>query len=276
MDDWIQVAGCPAYSQEEAQLVLAGYCFGTHKVARTALTDQRGQPVQSYLATDPLPAIASFGYTTYDCIDVDQGPRLGPVDLLVPAGLNGRLNVERLAALKAVKRQVSDALEIQAAQGDLAFWELDRGELEALDLRARRSGFAQGSQDPSRLEGLYQAWWLLMSTPHVGVAVTHKLLHHKLPRLAPLLDGVTGRILSRRRVALECSSRWAVILNDLRRQAEQFESLEFFQAALAGPRGTRPLLRLRIHDILLWCEATGQRGHACDLGEQVHHQNGSH
>jgi len=94
-----------------------------------------------------------------------------------------------------------------------------------------------------------------MSTPHVGVAVTHKILHHKLPRLAPLLDGRTAPILSRQRVALGCSSNWAVILNDLTRQADQFESLESFQAALAGARRTKPLFRLRIHDTLLWCEA---------------------
>jgi hypothetical protein len=114
MDNWIHVAGC-AYSQEEEQLVLAGYCFGTREVARKKPTDHRGQHIQPYLAIDPLQAMAGFGYTTYDCVDADQGPSLRPVDLLVPAGLNGRLDVDVLAGLIAVEPQVSDALEIQAA-----------------------------------------------------------------------------------------------------------------------------------------------------------------
>jgi hypothetical protein len=274
MDNWMQVAGC-AYSQEEAQLVLAGYCFGTREVPRKAPRDHRGGRVQPFLATDPLPAVQWFGYATYDCIDASEGPVLGPVDLLVPAGLNGRLDVAVMTGLLAVERQVSDALAVQAAHGDLAFWELDPGELKDLDLRVSDLGPAERPQAASRLEGLYRAWWLLMSTPHVGAAVTHKLLHHKLPRLAPLLDGRTGPILSRQRVALDCSSSWAVILDDLTRQAGQFESLESFQAALAGPRETQALFRLRIHDILLWCEATRQRGHAQRLGEEIRRQSGN-
>jgi hypothetical protein len=199
MDDWIQVAGC-GYSQEEAQLVLAGYCFGTREVHWKELRDYRGERIQPLPTTNPFPAVAWFGYATYDCVAASEGPALGPVDLLVPAGLNGRLDVAVMTGLMAVEQEVSDALVVQAAHGDLAFWELDPNELKDLDLRGGDFGPATRPQAASRLEGLYQAWWLLMSAPNVGVAVTHKILHHKLPRLAPLLDGRTAPILSRQRL----------------------------------------------------------------------------
>jgi hypothetical protein len=53
MDAWVQVAGCP-YSEEEAQLVLAGYCFGTQEVQRTELRDYRGERVPAFAATEPV------------------------------------------------------------------------------------------------------------------------------------------------------------------------------------------------------------------------------
>jgi uncharacterized protein DUF6308 len=275
MEHWVQVAGYP-YSEEEARLVLAGYCFGTREeVQRTKLWDYRGERVHPFTATEPLPALRWFGYATYDCLDGSDGPALEPVDLLVPAALNGRLDVEVMAGLMAVREQVSKALEVQAEHGDLAFWELDPSELEDLD---HRPGEPEGVQQPeraSRLIGLYQAWWLLTSTPNVGPAITHKLLHHKLPRLAPLLDGQTKPLLSRQRAALGYSSNWAVILHDLTGQAEQFESLESFLAALTRIQGTKALFRLRIHDILLWCHAAGRRDRAKQLGEEVRRRSGS-
>jgi hypothetical protein len=80
-------------------------------------TDHRGQHIEPFLATDPLPAMASFGYATYDCVDADQGPGLGAVDMLVPAGLDAGLDVKGLAGLIAVQPQVSAALELQAPTG---------------------------------------------------------------------------------------------------------------------------------------------------------------
>jgi hypothetical protein len=97
----------------------------------------------------------------------------------------------------------------------LAFCELDPSELEDHDLRVcEPEGVARPERAP-RLMELYQAWWLLMFTPSIGLAVIHKLLHHKLPRLAPLLDGKTKPFLSDRREVLSYSSNWAVILHDL-------------------------------------------------------------
>ena len=255
--------------------MLAGYCFGTREVQRTELRDYRGERVRAFTATEPLPALRWFGYATYDCLDSSDGPTLEPVDLLIPAALNGRLDVEVMAGLVAVAPQVSAALAAQAAHGDLAFWELDPSELEDLDHRAGEPEGVQQPERASRLMGLYQAWWLLMSTPNVGLAVTHKLLHHKLPRLAPLLDGKTKPLLSDRREALGYSSNWAVILHDLTGQAGQFESLESFLATLTRIRGTKALFRLRIHDILLWSHAVGRRGQAKQLGEEVRRHSGN-
>lgn len=70
----------------------------------------------------------------------------------------GRLDVAVMAGLMAVKPQVSDALAVQAAHGDLAFWELDPAELKDLDLRGSDLGPPERPGAASRLEGLHQAW----------------------------------------------------------------------------------------------------------------------
>jgi hypothetical protein len=121
----------------------------------------------------------------------------------------------------------------------------------------------------SRLWQLYRAWYILMAAPDVGTALTHKILHHKLPALAPLLDGKTEPVL--RRVAEErgLSSSWAVILADIQTQPDAFERLDAYFASLASARPSRRLTRLRIHDILVWSEVTSRREDAANLGRNL-------
>lgn len=237
MDAWVQVAGCP-YSEEEAQLVLAGYCFGTQEVQWTELRDYRGERVPAFAATEPLPALPCFGCAPYNCLDGSEGSALEPVDLLVPAALNGRLDVEVMAGLVAVPK-ASAALAVQAAHGArlLRARPQRAGGSRSSGMRARRCRAARTSAAPhGALPGVVAAH----VHPKHRAAVIHKLLHHKLPRLALLLDGKTKPFLSDRREVLSYSSDWAVILHDLTGQAGQFESLESFLAALARVRGTKP------------------------------------
>jgi len=211
--------------------LIVGYAFAKH----SPLVDQVRMPLD---VDAPPTGRARWGYRTYDCIPASEGFALTGVDLTVAAGLNARMNVDRVGALQAVAELVGESIEhLEAAA---PFWEMDRDELHAPSATETYEWWA------------VRAWSLLMSQPDVGVAVTHKTLHHKRPKLFPLLDGVTKKHLPKGRA-------WATIHDDLTSQAEAWAQLEDdFRAVTDPARGDIELTRLRLHDILLWLTATGE------------------
>ena len=190
------VTGTDPYAIDEAKRVVAGYAFGQTTRARRTVLGAVGDP-------PPNRPVSLFGYRTYDCIDPDPDPRLGVVDLLVPAALNARLNARASAGLQSVRESVSDVLETieeeRTARPEVAFWTLSEEEV------------AQPKDDNLGWL-LNHAWSLLMWADGVGVALAHKILHHKMPRLFPLIDGETlvplqGAALDRRRL----ENAWAQV-----------------------------------------------------------------
>lgn len=230
MDEIILARGTRAEAVVKHPLALiAGYAFAEHSPE----VDQMRRPLD---IDAPPTARARWGYRTYDCIPASSGFALTGVDLTVAAGLNARMSVDRVGALQAVAELVGESIE--HLEDAPPFWELDRDELHAPTATETREWWA------------LRAWSLLMSQPDVGVAVTHKTLRHKRPKLFPLLDSVTKKHLPKGRA-------WATIHDDLTSQAEAWAQLEAdFTAATDPARGDFELTRLRLHDILLWLTVT--------------------
>jgi hypothetical protein len=109
---------------------------------------------------------------------------------------------------------------------------------------------------PSATTGrlLTLAWREMMLTPDIGVALTHKVLHHKYPALFPLVDGQTANVL---RPAGHASrlNVWQVIWADINDNQAELQQLRSWFAEQAGQRGHIPLELLRLHDILTWLHA---------------------
>jgi hypothetical protein len=177
-------------------------------------------------------------------VKADAGTGLTESDLFVVEGINAGIDAAGVGAFLAVAPDVNEALaEIDQEQ---TFWDLP---VEEIDPRGTPP---EGS--PSWW--VHRAWWLLYFTPEIGTALTHKVLHHKRPRLFPLLDNETAPHLGR-------ESAWVQIHDDLTSQEKAFDELEVWFADEAAKRnGAVPLSRLRVHDILVWCWVTGQRDEA--------------
>jgi len=176
---------------------------------------------------------ARWAYRSYDCIPADAGP-LTDRDLLLAAGINGRVDSAAFLAMCAVAGEVSTALA--GIPDDQAFWDLPSDSV--------------GSNVPAvdaPAWPLWRAWWLMIGAPGVGVALTHKVLHHKRPALAPLLDNLTAKVLR------SGDGAWSMIYTELNGHASEWEDLEDWFAGQASARSGVPLTRLRMHDIVLWC-----------------------
>jgi hypothetical protein len=74
-----------------------------------------------------------------------------------------------------------------------------------------------------------------------------------------MLDSVTS-------AHLGGSRAWATIWEDLTRHEQEFVGLEDWFAALASAHDGVRLTRLRIHDIMLWGELSGDRQMMESLG----------
>jgi Family of unknown function (DUF6308) len=92
----------------------------------------------------------------------------------------------------------------------------------------------------------------MMATPGVGVALTHKVLHHKQPEIFPLLDNLTMEKLSGRHAG---RSAWQQVHADIATSREEFENLSSEFAQLAAARAGVALSLTRLYDILLWLMA---------------------
>ena len=83
------------------------------------------------------------------------------------------------------------------------------------------------------------------------------MLHHKQPALFPLLDRQTADVL-RPAGQPHGWNAWQVILADIDDSRADFEELRAWFAAWAAGRGGVPLGLPRLHDILVWLQATDQ------------------
>lgn len=239
---YVVVAG-HGFSEEEARLIIAGYALGrTERIQLKPIEGCEG-------LTDSDLDFPRWGYRTYDCILPSPGSTCEPIDYLVVSGLNGQIDVSAVAAL-----QVACPLafaELSKVSGDVGFWELDEDRLTAFP------------KERCREQHLWRAWCHMMTMPQLGVALTHKVLHHKRPKLFPLID--------RQTVAALGKQAWLTIHGDLNQaQGEPFEELEtWFADLVKDQKGCVPLSRLRLHDILLWCRIIpGQQDEAMRMGSR--------
>jgi hypothetical protein len=116
---------------------------------------------------------------------------------------------------------------------------------------------------------VWRAWALLRGLSGVGPTITHKVLHRKRPWLFPIVDSETVERLSK------CAGEWRTIHAELTSQVDEFKHLEQWFAGQAIERGGVLLTRLRIHDILLWADVTGQRKAFITAGQKVLGRDGT-
>jgi hypothetical protein len=95
---------------ECARLAVFGYAFGTREVRPSRQKSFRG-------AFEPQ-AAPRWGYRTYDCIPRSEGEEFTDLDVLVAAGLNGRVGVDSVAALKLAGGRAAEpvAMAVRAAR----------------------------------------------------------------------------------------------------------------------------------------------------------------
>lgn len=251
----VNVAGIP-YAISDARLVIAGYAFGNQPFSKEPPDPPYGSPLN-------IEETAVFAYRSYDCVPAGSQElfELTDLDFLVADGLNGRIGSRAMAGFRQTREYVNEALGLLSRHPPFTFWDLDKSEIKDMDQGA--------SGEDSRLWGLYRAWFVLMSSPNSGVALTHKVLHHRLPHLVPLLDNETAPRLGTQARSRGLTSAWAQIHEDLALQASEFADLEDWFQKEATSRSLVPLTRLRLHDILLWCAVTGKRERAEALGRSV-------
>ncbi len=217
---------------DEAKLVVTGFCFGEIEL-RWGELSKLG--VGSAVAHRRRPR---WAYRTYDCVPASEGVELTMHDVLLTAGLDSRINSETASGIFAVLDDVNEALgAIPLAN---RFWDFSTDDLGSVP------------SESSPAWNVWRAWWLLNGVYNVNTATSHKILHHKRPWQFPLLDSETQACYRDR------NSTWAEIATELRRHEDEFTQLESWFADLAAQEGGVSLTRLRLHDILLWCKATGQ------------------
>lgn len=180
---------------------------------------------------------AVFGYRTYDCVPASEGSAITELDVFVLSGLNAQLNVQRVAVLLELRGALSQVIEElddidSNTPGGIHFWTLPTEEIATP--KKGTVGWL-----------LLKAWALLVGAPDVGVAIAHKLLHHKRPHLFPLVDGRTVKCFPE-------GKAWETIHGELVTSARDWTLLEEWFAEEAKRRGTVRLTRLRMHDIVTW------------------------
>jgi len=108
----------------------------------------------------------------------------------------------------------------------------------------------------------------MMSTPDVGRALTHKVLHRKRPALFPPVDRRTADVL-RPAGQPHGWNAWQVIWADIDGSRDGFEELRAWFGGLAATRGGMPLDLPRLHDILVWLQAAAQWAAAVTAAGQL-------
>jgi hypothetical protein len=172
---------------------------------------------------------------------------LESIDVLVADGLNAQMRAKDIAGVLAVADAVSEQLSRLAG---VVFWDLPRDDL------TKKPG------DPtSATWAMWRAWTILMGVPGIDVARCHKILHHKLPSVFPLLDNETIKVLG-------WKEPWATIYDDLQETSAAWERLEGEVAEVLQLEDSPRLTRLRLHDILLWATVTKRWDTALGHGQK--------
>ena len=160
--------GAVVYSAAEALEAIREYAFATETLKPDADFPDAFAPEE----------VPRFAYRVYDCIPASEGPGFTDLDLLVVTGLNARIDMRALARLRSFADRAAADLELaHTMQPD--FLHLTRDEV------------GNNPQPGSAGWHLYRAWEQGMATPMLDIARVHKMLHHKRPRLVPLLDSRT-------------------------------------------------------------------------------------
>jgi len=237
----VQVGTAAPYSLDEAKQAIAGYCFGQSPV-------EWGAPPSAVVGQRPAATTRyRYAYRCYDCVPRSMGPGLDLSDVLAAEGLNARMGAGPMLHVQALLPELSSV--VASIPPGLRFWDLERSEVSSPPTHG----------DPAY--GLWRAWFLLRLVPGIHMARTHKILHRVRPDVFPLLDNLTmGH--------LRAMESWSHIHDDLTQQVQAFTHLEDWFDGLLRP-GDVPLLRLRLHDILLWLDAAGGRDQASSLGDEV-------
>jgi hypothetical protein len=220
--------GAAAYSAAEALDAVREYAFGTVAI----------DPVTRFPGAFASHTVPRYAYRTYDCVPASDGARFSDLDLLVVAGLNARIDMRAFARLRSFADRVADHLDAaHRMQPDF--------------LRLRRDEVGGDPPEGSAGWHLSQAWRQGMATPGLGIARVHKVLHHKRPRLVPLLDNETVKPIRAAADAKACGS-WQLIHDEIHAHAEHFQTLAGEFDELAAGIGDVSLSWLRLYDILVW------------------------
>jgi hypothetical protein len=193
-------------------------------------------------APHPVPR---YAYRTYDCVPTSDGPGFTDLDLLVTAGLNARIDMTTFVRLRSFADRAADHLDAaHRLQPD--FLQLDRDEV---------------GDDPAEGSGgwhLFEAWRQGMATPGLRVARVHKMLHHKRPRLVPLLDNKTAKPIRAAADARACGL-WQLIHDEIHAHGADFQNLASDFDELAAADDGVSLSWLRLYGILVWMKVTQPR-----------------
>ena len=235
----VQVGGTEI-AFDDALTVIAGYCLGEEAGPWTAPLAGVGDGPGEFRR-------GAFAYRTYDCIPAASTTTLEAIDVLVADGLNAEMRAKDIAGVLAVAHQLAAELARIDELG-ITFWDLTREDLIVPPTRATNPAWP-----------LWRSWTILMGVEGIDIARTHKILHHKRPRVFPLIDNETVRWLN------SGGSAWASIHDDLTITSVDWSKLENTVADLLGDSGP-VLTRLRLHDILLWTRATGRWAAAHGFG----------
>jgi hypothetical protein len=231
------------YTDAEARAVLAGYAFGQVPLTWNA---PAGLPQSSNVGTPPRASNRyRWGYRSFDCVPASPHC-IGVEDIVITAALDAGVSGQAVLGLEAIRPDLNEVLT--RIPVTTTFWDLPAADL---------------GEEPPAVGAVswwvWRAWALLMGLRGVDRAITHKLLHRKRPWLFPMLDSVTTRHLGGLRA-------WATINCDLNQHKQEFVALEEWFAELASAQDGVQLTRLRIHDILLWAELSGNSQEMRDLG----------
>jgi len=235
--DTLTVGLVGTYSFEEAIGVLETYCFGHYTLKPKEISNAYG------VEYDEI-RFPKYAYETYDCVPASDGAQLLPVDLLVASGLNGQIDSAAYAGLATAAARAAE--ELARIDERVTFWDLPEDGIDGAD------GHPPPPEEHPDCFHLHAAWSAMMQIPHVDIALTHKVLHHKRPHLFPLLDNLTIS-------QLEKGDAWRHIHRDLNRDAHVYERLERWHSDQVAASAKQRLKRLRIHDILLWWRASGKQ-----------------
>jgi hypothetical protein len=232
----LPTAGPDPVAWDTALTAVLGYARGRRSLRYRSPIEREGRWVQ----------VPAFGYERFDRRPVPDGP-LGDDDVLVAEGLHGRLDPDGWSAVRRALDDVqpqADAAVVRAA--GRPFWELPDDELSVLGEPGTVGAALRALGEPPRSHDRYVV----------------AALHHRRPQLVPLVNRTTW-LQAVPHLREGDSGVAAVVHRELRANAAAFAALEDTVTQLLGDR----LTRLRLHDVLLWLNATLRLPSAIALGQ---------